>query len=381
MPIAVMSATDLPLDTHDPNRMKPYNPTSPTGTTAANMAITRKPVGAKVVNVTRPRNTSESTRSPSPANPSCSQCGAPANEVLDRTAKQNRINELEGEVKMLRTRASISGTLTLPPTSSLTSLAKIRAWLTGSYTADKLADYEEEIQKLKTDRATSPSPTAAQESSRSPTPEPQPPSLQHANSPPRNPSVASIQAQAQGQAQPPQRGGLGRTLTTTRITKFLSTRRAANAPANQTIAESPVSPVPPEVCAQLAREQELRKEAETKLSQTNNELEELSASLFQQANEMVAAERKARVEGESRSHEREKAFSHRMQEQAQSARDREKEAKARTRALEDKVRRLESRVQTLEQRESDRGKRLERLESAMQRVGRLRDVLSGPSGR
>lgn len=61
-------------------------------------------------------------------------------------------------------------------------------------------------------------------------------------------------------------------------------------------------------------------------------MEELSVSLFEQANEMVAEERRARA-------------------------------------------RLEARVAVLEQRDTDKKHRLERLEQAMDRIERLRAML------
>lgn len=64
----------------------------------------------------------------------------------------------------------------------------------------------------------------------------------------------------------------------------------------------------------------------------NEELEELSAQLFQQANEMVATERKARAK-------------------------------------------LEERVEILERRDGEKGKRLEMLESQMRRIERVRGLL------
>lgn len=82
----------------------------------------------------------------------------------------------------------------------------------------------------------------------------------------------------------------------------------------------------------LNREQNLRKAAETQLSQTNLELEELTAQLFSQANEMVAQERKARVK-------------------------------------------LEERVAVLERRDAEKRKRLDRLEQAIRRVERLRELV------
>lgn len=65
----------------------------------------------------------------------------------------------------------------------------------------------------------------------------------------------------------------------------------------------------------------------------SGELEELSASLFAQANEMVATERRARA-------------------------------------------RLEARVEVLERRDGEKGARLERLEGAVRRVERVRGLLA-----
>ncbi|KAL4931996.1 uncharacterized protein BDV17DRAFT_255784 [Aspergillus undulatus] len=82
----------------------------------------------------------------------------------------------------------------------------------------------------------------------------------------------------------------------------------------------------------LTREQSLRKAAETQLTQASTELEELTAQLFSQANEMVAQERKARA-------------------------------------------RLEERVAVLERRDVEKRNRLERLEKAMERVERIRALV------
>ncbi|KHN95804.1 GDPGTP exchange factor Sec2p [Metarhizium album ARSEF 1941] len=84
----------------------------------------------------------------------------------------------------------------------------------------------------------------------------------------------------------------------------------------------------------LTREQALRREAEGRLSATSKEVEELSVSLFEQANEMVASERRAR-------------------------------------AL------LEERVDELEKRDGEKRRRLERLEAAMARIQRVRNLLDG----
>ncbi|KAK0720083.1 hypothetical protein B0H67DRAFT_486799 [Lasiosphaeris hirsuta] len=92
------------------------------------------------------------------------------------------------------------------------------------------------------------------------------------------------------------------------------------------------SPSTDDLLEALTREQALRLEAEGRLSETSREVEELSVSLFEQANEMVATERRARAK-------------------------------------------LEERVETLERRDVDKRRRLERLESAMERIERVRGLL------
>lgn len=77
--------------------------------------------------------------------------------------------------------------------------------------------------------------------------------------------------------------------------------------------------------------------AEGKVNQMNQEVEDLSVQLFQQANEMVASERKARAK-------------------------------------------LEERVDMLEKRDAEKRKRLERLESALNRIERVRGLLAVPAG-
>lgn len=82
----------------------------------------------------------------------------------------------------------------------------------------------------------------------------------------------------------------------------------------------------------LTREQSLRQAAESRVSETNEELEELSAQLFTEANEMVATERKARAK-------------------------------------------LEERVAVLERRDKEKRTRLEVLESRLGRIERVREML------
>lgn len=121
--------------------------------------------------------------------------------------------------------------------------------------------------------------------------------------------------------------------------------RAAKPPAIRTLALSPsgLSEIPntpatgtsmaEELLEALGREQSLRQEAEGRLSATSKEVEELSASLFEQANEMVADERRARAK-------------------------------------------LEERVDELERRDFDKRQRLDRLEKAMDRIERVKRILN-----
>ena len=82
----------------------------------------------------------------------------------------------------------------------------------------------------------------------------------------------------------------------------------------------------------LTREQSLRQAAESRVSETHEELEELSAQLFTEANEMVATERKARAK-------------------------------------------LEERVAVLERRDKEKRARLDVLEGRLGRIERVRDML------
>jgi predicted RNase H-like nuclease (RuvC/YqgF family) len=78
-------------------------------------------------------------------------------------------------------------------------------------------------------------------------------------------------------------------------------------------------------------------EAEERLQEVTAELEDLSASLFQSANEMVAEERRARSK-------------------------------------------LEQRVAILEKRDVEKKERLGVLERAVDRISRVREMLTGGSG-
>ncbi|PWW79629.1 hypothetical protein C7212DRAFT_291534 [Tuber magnatum] len=154
---------------------------------------------------------------------------------------------------------------------------------------DKLADYEDELKAL---RSTPPSSSSS--------------------------SSSSLTSNAPS----------GITSATNRISAFLTASPRGRG-------GGPPSPPPDSNSTEvlLEKERKARVKAEERLEQVTGELEELSASLFQSANEMVADERRQRSK-------------------------------------------LEERVRMLEGRDEEVRKRLGVLESAMDRIVRVRQVLS-----
>jgi GDP/GTP exchange factor Sec2p len=211
---------------------------------------------------------------------------------------QRRIAELESQVRILTDKASAAGTYNID--SSVAQDNKLT-----SPTADKLADYEDELRQLQSHASTEPNPQSS-------------PSAAH--------RFSSL-------------------LTSRRSTPNLQALPAPQTPSTPPL-PAPQTPTRREsdLAAALQREQSLRhqeemlrQQAEGKLKDMSGELEDLSAQLFQQANEMVSAERKARAK-------------------------------------------LEERVEVLERRDVEKRKRLERLEGALKRIDRLRGMLAPPAG-
>lgn len=131
--------------------------------------------------------------------------------------------------------------------------------------------------------------------------------------------------------------------TTTKQSRFsfLTGRRGSPAQSTSSLApgQAPARSTSPEpqpdttlLEQQLSQERQLRAQAEAKAAKVDSEIEELSVQLFSQANEMVAAERKARAK-------------------------------------------LEARVEVLERRDREKHARLERLEGAVGRVERVKKML------
>ncbi|MCJ1230039.1 hypothetical protein MMC12_006710 [Toensbergia leucococca] len=180
-----------------------------------------------------------------------------------------------------------------------------------STTVDKLADYEDELRQLKASSNQHPA------NKMNPTAESLP--IPHNTPQVQDPPLSIVNARSPLQS---------------RLSSLLPSRRATS---------QPPSSAPPhqhshdpqnttDLLTALTREQHLRQVAESRISQTNDELEELSAQLFQEANEMVATERKARAK-------------------------------------------LEERVALLERRDGEKRKRLEVLEGRMGRIERVRELL------
>jgi len=168
--------------------------------------------------------------------------------------------------------------------------------LTGYHLVDKLADYEDELRRLKSAHPTDP--TVA------------------TNPPPRPPSSA----------------GLASSAIHSRFSLLLPSTRRTISQNDLKDPSSNHNPSSADLLTALTREQSLRQAAESRVSQTNDEIEELSAQLFTEANEMVATERKARAK-------------------------------------------LEERVAVLERRDKEKRNRLEALESRLGRIERVRALL------
>ena len=252
-----------------------------------------------------------------PLTKTCHQCGADLSHSQEDA--QRIIAELETQVKILTGKATAAGTFhsfrlgqTTQTIRNMASPLLIEFWrfrMLNLAPVDKLADYEDELRQLK--------------SSNRPTSEPninaQPPPAQP------HPTLAP---------------GIQRNHLQSRISHLLpSNRRAISQPPpsdgtdhTDSINDTNNNRENAELLTMLTREQSLRQAAESRVSQTNEELEELSAQLFTEANEMVATERKARAK-------------------------------------------LEERVAVLERRDKEKRTRLEVLEGRLGRIERVREML------
>ncbi|KAK3069466.1 hypothetical protein LTR53_012171 [Teratosphaeriaceae sp. CCFEE 6253] len=117
-----------------------------------------------------------------------------------------------------------------------------------------------------------------------------------------------------------------------------------------------------ELEGEVGKERTQRISAEKKIKSLEAEVEELSATLFQEANEMVSSARQETA-----------ALQLKLQdvERRASARD----AAGDSQALHQENTELRRRVKILDQRDGDRRRRLEKLDSATKRIEKIRTLL------
>ncbi|KAI0852387.1 hypothetical protein F5Y00DRAFT_194770 [Daldinia vernicosa] len=240
----------------------------------ATMTVTFPPI--PISNTMTATSTSTSTTTTS----CCPNCGLslpPASEAqIALLQAQKQIEDLEAQVRLLNQKATAA--------------------------VDRWADYEDELSRLRAASTTSVATTTTSNNS---------------------PRSSFLPTAASGAA--------------ARISQLLAPRKSVPNLATHGARGSISVPAMPhgdgdDLLEALSRERELRAKAEGKLRDTSREVEELSATLFEQANEMVASERRARAK-------------------------------------------LEERVSVLERRDVEKRDRLDRLEGAMGRLERVRALL------
>ncbi|KAJ5611789.1 GDPGTP exchange factor Sec2p [Penicillium herquei] len=274
---------------------------------------------------------SSSTMTVAAVETQCPTCGY--DETHESSEAQLRIQELEGLVQDLTKRAAV--------------------------TANKLADYEDEIRRLRATESHTRTLSQSQPIYESPRSSVSLGPTSHTDKSTISPTQPSLPDTTSQASPPTYQSRLSTLASLLPYRRSSSTTTSAPAPAPTTsstippptpASALPTTPtsVPPqtfetqaspassdntsELQDALTREQGLRKAAESQLSQASTELEELTVQLFSQANEMVAQERKARAK-------------------------------------------LEERVAVLERRDIEKRSRLERLEKSMARVERLKALV------
>ena len=156
---------------------------------------------------------------------------------------------------------------------------------------------------------------------------------------------------AQTASQPAERPGISR------FGSFMGSRKPTP-PQQNGVGQAPGSREK-ELEEKLVKEQTARIAAEKKVKEVNAEIEELSSTLFQQANEMVASERKDNAA---------------LREKIEALEQQRKDA-AQSELLETENQKLQEKIQILERWEVERERRLERLEAANKRIERVRALL------
>jgi vacuolar-type H+-ATPase subunit I/STV1 len=273
---------------------------------------------AATMTVTAPKVMTTAPKSSATASPCCPSCGTSlylgssdsSDPDVALLTAQKQIEDLQAQVRLLNQKAAAA--------------------------VDKWADYEDELSRLRAASTTSAGTVASSQlQSDSGT--------TSATSPGRNSFLGAGANRLSQLLSPRSKSASNLTVSSTSRGSISSPNLSQQQQPPDTPTADQARPPPPppktdpgpskDVLLQaLDREKSLRRAAEGKLQDTSKEVEELSVSLFEQANEMVASERRARAK-------------------------------------------LEERVSVLEQRDEEKRGRLERLEGAMLRIERVRNLL------
>ncbi|KAL8767006.1 MAG: hypothetical protein Q9209_006360 [Squamulea sp. 1 TL-2023] len=268
----------------------------------------------------------------------CPACGADISNLLQQFTQstQSRTLELEAQVRILTDKATAA------------------------------ADYEDQLHQLKSSSQPRPQSTEHLSPSNPDQQPPRPPSSDPTipiRSPLQTRLSSLLPSSRRSASQPPS------SAPPTQLTYSQSVRQP---PSSQTQKQqisasshhhTTSNPFPSDLHAVLEQERSLRLAAEAHLSTTHAEIEELSTSLFSEANELVAAERRSLHELQTRYDA--------LEEEARGLRDGEKER-------EKEEGRLRKRVVVLE----EKGRRWEDLERRVCRVEKVKALLrDGEGGR
>ncbi|KAI4112053.1 MAG: hypothetical protein LQ339_000060 [Xanthoria mediterranea] len=273
----------------------------------------------------------------------CPSCGADITNLLQQLAQsaQSRIAELEAQVRILTDKATAA--------------------------VDKLADYEDQLHQLKSSSQPRPQSADHLDPINNPDQQPPPPASSDPTIQIRSPFQARLSSllpsSRRSASQPPS------SAPATQLTHSQSVRQPPSQPqpssSHHHHHHTTSNPLPTDLHAALEQERSLRLAAEAHLSTTQTEIEDLSTSLFSEANELVAAERRALHDLQTRYDA--------LQEEARGLRDRDGERVK-------EAGRLQARLGVLEGREGEKGRRWEELERRVCRVEKVKALLREDGG-
>jgi hypothetical protein len=229
----------------------------------------------------------------------CPRCHTSLPDFITPEEAQKRVQDLEAQVKLLNSKAAAA--------------------------VDKLADFEDEVRFLRAVHARS-----QQEGNNGSAASPPPDHTSEALKPQLQSRLSSLSAFLPGRRNSPQTPNTSTFPPVPPVPPIPQQQFAAASTSTPNLLNGANEPQPDnDLTTLLQHERAARQSAEQSLNRAHSELEELTAQLFGQANEMVATERKARAK-------------------------------------------LEERVQVLEKRDGEKRRRLERLEKAIERIERVR---------